>query len=707
MNASRQSVFRSTFWGAAALLVLSVRLARAASLVIYDDSLENNFLDYSYGGTVNFAATTPVHSGTHSISFTSAGNDAVKVAISTRLDTATYPQLVFWFYGTAAQCSALNINLEIDAGANDSPVASGPVSGYTDCNSGAGAWKQITVDLTAAPISASGQFDRISLFDSTNGGFGTVYFDDVSLQSAVVDEIFANGFEGGVVAPPPVNGLVDEPSVFVDHFTSDRFTWYDASNQPRVAVLAHNDAQTYAGTHGGDLREFVYQVSGAPRSVAAPARNDGGFGYIVSHPGDESFCVGGDSSVFGNNIAGTWTRVFVGRHHAIFRFQQNYPRLCSSVGPAMTRNIPVSIDWVFSTGRDNPLWSVTYDMSAIGANVLRDDSRAPYGDLNIDGSTGQYMDNDVAGIRWGDRYQFVTSGAATLASAWNYTTANTIPFTELWTTGVDATMGLVQTQTMSRQDAGGGRLPYGPGTYDVSAYWTKTSTAGIACPDGSEDGQTGTSHSLPCVQYWPYQMNSFSYGYDMGTPVTTNDAKMTWGTQYGFLGQSAYDLYDRTLPANSTASGYPQKSYSVFVVLGTHSSAPVDAEVARSLALSNTTLTATTGSVATTGPAGVNRTDTLTYQPAGYDPIYSALVFNASGNAVTGTLSVSSGTLKNPMIVVRGYTAGAYPATVKFNGATLTMDSDYFPSLRTDKSELWITLNRNVTGNGNTFQITP
>jgi hypothetical protein len=36
------------------------------------------------------------------------------------------------------------------------------------------------------------------------------------------------------------------------------------------------------------------------------------------------------------------------------------------------------------------------------------------------------------------------------------------------------------------------------------------------------------------------------------------------------------------------------------------------------------TLTATVGSVATTGPAGVNRSDTTTYAPAGYDPVYGA-----------------------------------------------------------------------------------
>ena len=43
---------------------------------------------------------------------------------------------------------------------------------------------------------------------------------------------------------------------------------------------------------------------------------------------------------------GHWQRVFEGRHHAIFRFTQNYPRNC----PSFARTIPVTIDWMFSTG---------------------------------------------------------------------------------------------------------------------------------------------------------------------------------------------------------------------------------------------------------------------------------------------------------------------------------------------------------------------
>jgi hypothetical protein len=54
--------------------------------------------------------------------------------------------------------------------------------------------------------------------------------------------------------------------------------------------------------------------------------------------------------------------------------------------------------------------------------------------------------------------------------------------------------------------------------------------------------------------------------------------------------------------------------------------------------------------------------------------------------------------------VVRNYTGPANPAQVTLNGVTLTANSDYFSSLRSDKSELWITLNKKLAGT-NSFSI--
>src|SRR4029077_13090553 len=106
-----------------------------------------------------------------------------------------------------------------------------------------------------------------------------------------------------------------------------------------------------------------------------------------------------------------------------------------------------------------------YDVDQISpatpVNTLDDDSRAPYGEVTIggDGST------DIDGLAWGDRCKYrSTTSPVTLSSSWTYNVMNTVPYVKEWLAGaltvdhkLDATMGLVQTQTMDQQDAGGAR----------------------------------------------------------------------------------------------------------------------------------------------------------------------------------------------------------------------------------------------------------
>ena len=207
-----------------------------------------------------------------------------------------------------------------------------------------------------------------------------------------------------------------------------------------------------------------------------------------------------------------------------------------------------------------------------------------------------------------------------------------------------------------------GRNPF---YHDVTPYWGKTSA----------DGNAGGANTMPWQDSWPYQANSFSIG---PAPNSNNNARLTWGTQYGFLGQQNYAIHDGLVP---TASGWPKKSYSTYIVLGTHSSLPVEAQVTQVETVQSLTLTASIGSVVTSGPAGVNRADNVTYAPAGYDHVYGALTFFAGGNQLDANIAVGAGTLQKPLLILRNYTGAVYP-TVKLGGVTLTPDVDYFPSLR-------------------------
>lgn len=666
---------RLTLAAAVATALLAARVARAGDVTVYDDALQNGFQDYSYGGGANFANTAPVHAGSKSISF--AGNNFNAVSFfhaAPAFTTAQLPTLHFWVHGGTTGGQQLRLYLQLSG----IIVANAPLGSYVAGGSiAANAWSEVTVPFASAPLSYAGSFDRFDLQSDAGGTQPVLYIDDVALMAP---------------SGPPAPVLQIEHDVTVASMVSDRFTWSDGAGKTRVAVLAHNDAGAGpGGSRGGALREFRYQMPDASTRVASVTTYGnggyGGFGYVVSHRGDGTAGIAGDDSPLGFVFPGSYQRVFEGRHHAIFRFTQLYPRHSSTTAspPNTLYNVPVTIDWMFSTGRDNPVWAVTWDLSGVPADALNDDSRAPYGELNIDGAGF----TDVDGVAWGDRYRFSsTTAPVTLDSAWTWTAPNTVPYVKEWIVSTDATMGTVQTQTLAQQDAGAGRNPF---YHDLTPFWGHTSAQGNA----------GGPDVMPWQDSWPFQANAFSIG---PSPASNNNARLTWGAMYGFLGQRSYDTHNGLA---ATASGWPMKSYSTYVVLGPHSALPVEAQVAQVETVQSLALTVATGAIATSGPAGVARADTVTYAPPGYDHVAGALAFRAAGNGLDANVAVGAGTLRRPLLIVGNYTAGAYPAAVKLGGTALVSDIDYFASLRASANELWITLNRDLTGAVNRVEVLP
>jgi hypothetical protein len=256
-------------------------------------------------------------------------------------------------------------------------------------------------------------------------------------------------------------------------------------------------------------------------------------------------------------------------------------------------------------------------------------------------------------------------------------------------------MGSVQTRTIVQQDAGG--------YYGVDR-WGTTSADGDAC-----FAPNGPPSVMPCDFNWPFQ--SINYSLNPYTPdVPTDNTRLAWGTNFGFLGQASYLIhgsayYGGPLP-DTTAPGWPRKSYSVYVVLGLHSADAVAAAVEQVETMQTVSLTANVGTVVAEGPAGIGRDDTMTYDPPGYDPVRGALAFAAAGNALDANVAIGSGTLENPLLVIHSFD-GDYPSLVRCNGAPLAADVDYYASLRPGEQELWITLNRDLAGPTNRIEVIP
>jgi hypothetical protein len=305
--------------------------------------------------------------------------------------------------------------------------------------------------------------------------------------------------------------------------------------------------------------------------------------------------------------------------------------------------------------------------------VVRADSRAPYGDLGWDADTN----GDIEGLAWGDKYKFTTTGAGPVRpqSTWDYSQPNTIPHVVEWSKGVDAEMGLVQTQPWDQTVSGG---DYGGGVL-ASDCWGKTSSAhGPACV-----GNAGWT--MPSDYLWPYQMNNWEL------PFTTSSHRIAWGATYGAVGQTSYDSFGKKL------SGYPYTSYSMLVVLGQHSDGEVLAQVGEMEHAATASMTASKGYVATNGAGGVGRTDAVTFTPAGYSPVYGTWDVDPENNAATVTLTSAAG-LSRPILRLRNYMAATAPAHVQLDGKELVADVDYFATVDTTGEVLWITIDRTIKG---------
>ena len=457
--------------------------------------------------------------------------------------------------------------------------------------------------------------------------------------------------------PPPAAGITIGRGESVGGYVSDVYRWKDASGRDRSAALVRNDVQDPMGFWGGYLRRFTYVKAGGTTVTSTGHSYDWpGWGYTVNHQSAD------DSAVSSRFQPGTYRTVFAGAHHAVHEYRWTIPFIGG--------NVVATVQWVFSTGRDHPLWAGTFDCSGAAPNAVSADDRSPAGLLNFDGD----VDSDVSGVGWGDRYKFkTTSTPESMSSSWTYNTTNTVPYVWEWSNATDTEMGAVQTQSWSKRDAGYGWF---------HSNWGRTSTNKVITEG------TPSSPRMPLEWNWTYQLNQWELPWD------NTNKRMAWGMNYGAVGQTSYPAYgdDRTL------SGYPYQSHSVTMVLGAKRSNVVAIQVTQVERSILSSLTATRGTVRTSGPGGVGRSDAVTFSPAGWNSVYGTWEVTANASSgVTMRLDTKARAVDRPMFRIGGYRT-TVPATIIVGGATWQNDVDYFASVDTATQTMWLTLARTLNG---------
>jgi hypothetical protein len=474
-------------------------------------------------------------------------------------------------------------------------------------------------------------------------------------------------------------------------------TWRDSRGAARTMVL------------GGYLYQIDFAFAGGEPDISvetARSANDDaygheGFGYVVSH-NDQN---GNSPLGKGNAPAAVETTVFSGGHHAIHRIELVYDRDREEGGQGIA--IPVVIEWMVATGRDHPVWAVTWRTGAaenpggVDFDAFRMDVRGPYGSLNFDGAADRGMGDAIGGVAWGDaEFAFESGGdQLTLASPWTYDAPNQVAFTRAWTASTNAEMGVVQTRVgdveMGYPDRVNGRER---GATSDADYLDKADCNGLGDP---------RVYAMPCVSGWPYQL--MNYDWDPGTGKPPEEATGTkliaWGTPYGWLGASSFSTF------TGEADGSGDRAYAAFIVLGPKCryggeggacDQPGDVErtIAAVEALAAATVEPTTGQLAAEAPRGPGATDTKPLV-GGYDDTMAAHVLVADQGGVAFTFAPAAGQpVDHPIIAIDDYDAADLPA-IRIDGAELSVntgdsDAGAFASLDTATGRLWLTLNRTI-----------
>ncbi len=514
----------------------------------------------------------------------------------------------------------------------------------------------------APGAAAAGQDSGAGASSAASGGAPSGGATPGGAPSASAGSPGGSGTSGSAGSP----GVVDAPNEFCAGLSfaedvtiaasqTDRFQWNDAGCRPRSAAMAR--------VARGYLRQYTFWNGDSERTATGTGVNGhDGWGFPVGHGLGP---LGGGGSVG----TGHFQAVFVGAHHAIYEY------FVESAGVAVT------LHWFFASGRNHPLVAVDYDVSSMTPG-LNADTRSPYGDIYWDGdeNAGSTI---VSGIGWGDRYKFMTTSAPlTRNSSWDYSQPNLVPYVLEWADASDSEMGAVQSQTYLQKDAGG---------YWFYKNWGKTSAN-----QQREADQVG---EMPPSWNWPYQMNQYELCYPESQACVdqpTNSHRLAWGGNYGTVGGSDGSGMYPAYGDDKQLVGYPYHSYSVFMIIGKHSSEETMAQVREIETVQKASLEATQGTVPSELSAGIARPDSAPLEPAGYDARYSTWNVSADQNRAAFSMTVSEGALKNPVFVISNF-SGAAPS-ISLDGQTLEPDVDYLASLDAANQKLWLTLRASFQG---------
>ncbi|MBN2754142.1 MAG: CIA30 family protein, partial [Candidatus Goldbacteria bacterium] len=475
-----------------------------------------------------------------------------------------------------------------------------------------------------------------------------------------------------MAAPVTVN-----TGVVVNTNTCDEISWTDSSGLLRTGSIVKIDGNPNGYT-GGYFSRLTYMDGASTVNIneSNPAGDLSGLGFMVNHqPTGHAGRGWANSKQDGFN--GTTTILFQGENHVIYQTEMD---MYGDNGNTALGAWKVKWVYMIRTGNDYIVDSIAYDFSSKPFGTYGNDIRSPYCEVNWTGTgAANTLSESIDGIEFcasnntGTSYIFKTNGSSPFSTGYTYNTpGRNIPYTLQWKNTPDREAGYVSTLDLTQQAAAGGYLS---GPVNIGS----------------------TSASMPPNWAVNYQSNGFQGWYG---------DKMTWGLPYGAAGgETAAEsgsttkstFPDWTWRKNWTA--YPTIGFTLLIHMGKKTEDKVRALAAEQADIHEliNPLTASVGTVVTTGHMNLYDAGGFTFKPAGFNHIYNAWEVVCASDTADISLNLGAKSLKNQTFLFDNYNA-AFAPQITLNSSVLAEGIDMFTSVDTADKKLYVTLNKTITG---------
>ena len=204
--------------------------------LVYSEMLNNGWANWGYNATLNFANSTPVHSGSNSISATMPAWSRIWF-IHDPIDTSLYTNFTFWVNGGTSGGQHLQVAASTN-GVDGTWVNIGPLPTNN--------WQQITVSLAALGVANQTNLNYLWINNWSGTAQPVFYLDDVSLTAK----------------PPPatvhvgVNATQTVRTVDARLFSVNTAAWDGYLDTPdTISILTNMDNQAlrWPGGSWGDI----------------------------------------------------------------------------------------------------------------------------------------------------------------------------------------------------------------------------------------------------------------------------------------------------------------------------------------------------------------------------------------------------------------------------------------------------------------------